>query len=50
MTAILSRIRMRLAAVPLPRLRRLLLALYLLTAFADAAGKGISDRVKSPAS
>ncbi|MDB4899091.1 MAG: hypothetical protein JWN53_899 [Gemmatimonadetes bacterium] len=42
MTAILSHIRMRLAAVPLPRLRRLLLALYLLTAFADAAGKALA--------
>jgi hypothetical protein len=30
------------AAVPLPRLRRILLALYLLTAFADAAGKWLA--------
>jgi cell division protein FtsW (lipid II flippase) len=30
------------AAIPLPRLRRILLALYLLTAFADAAGKWLA--------
>ena len=33
---------MTIAAVPLPRLRRILLALYLLTAFADAAGKWLA--------
>jgi hypothetical protein len=33
----------RLAAVPLPRLRRILLGLYLLTAFADAAGKALAS-------
>jgi hypothetical protein len=33
----------RLTAVPLPRLRRILLALYLLTAFADAAGKWLAS-------
>ena len=33
----------RLAAVPLPRLRRILLALYLLVAFVDAAGKWVAS-------
>jgi cell division protein FtsW (lipid II flippase) len=33
----------RLAALPLPRLRRILIALYLLTAFADAAGKWLAS-------
>jgi Glycosyltransferase family 87 len=32
-----------LTAVPLPRLRRIVLALYLLTAFADAAGKWLAS-------
>jgi hypothetical protein len=32
----------RVAAIPLPRLRRILLGLYLLTAFADAAGKALA--------
>jgi hypothetical protein len=32
----------RLAAIPLTRLRRILLGLYLLTAFADAAGKALA--------
>ncbi len=33
---------MRLRAVPLPRLRRILIFLYLVAAFADAAGKGLA--------
>ena len=33
---------MRLEAVPLPRLRRILLGLYIATAFADAAGKALA--------
>ena len=33
----------RLAAIPLPRLRRFLIALYLVTAFADAAGKALAS-------
>jgi hypothetical protein len=33
----------RLAAIPLSRLRRILLAVYLLTAFADAAGKALAS-------
>jgi hypothetical protein len=37
-----QRVSARLAAVPLPRLRRILLALYLLAAFADAAGKALA--------
>jgi hypothetical protein len=38
----LRRAAARLAALPLPRLRRILIALYLLTAFADAAGKWLA--------
>ena len=34
---------MTIAAIPLSRLRRILLALYLLTAFADAAGKWLAS-------
>lgn len=39
----LRRATARLTAVPLPRLRRILIALYLLTAFADAAGKWLAS-------
>jgi hypothetical protein len=38
----LSRLRERVEAVPLPRLRRILLGLYLAVAFADAAGKALA--------
>lgn len=38
----LERVPARLAAIPLPRLRRVLLALYVATAFADAAGKALA--------
>lgn len=36
------RVRARLGSVPVPRLRRILLAIYLLTAVADAAGKALA--------
>jgi hypothetical protein len=40
--ALAHRVRARLGALPLPRVRRLLLALYLLTAAADAGGKALA--------
>jgi hypothetical protein len=45
MSAVLQRARVRAAAIPLPRLRRILLALYLLTAAADATGKALASNL-----